>query len=397
MLHQQQPGSKRMALVDDAIIPMVAALSRAHPDTISLGQGVVYYPPPPEVMQYIEAMQHNDAYHRYGPIAGFDWLHQALKAKLAERNGIRLTSSQCLFVTAGANMAFNALVLALCDSGDEIILLAPYYFNHKMTIEMCSCRAVIVPTDDAYQPIVERIADAITNKTRAIVSISPNNPSGRIYAPETLVAINDLCAARGIYHISDEAYEDFVASTQQHYSPGSRSGAEQHTLSLFSFSKSYGLASWRVGYMVVPSVLAPAINKVQDNILICPPTVSQLAALACLEVGRDYIEQHIQTISENRNKVLKALAPLAQEALIEKPQSDGALYVFVNLKNKVCDETLLKDLIVKYQVAVIPGFTFGDAYQHYIRISYGALLGEQLDTALHSLLGGLRDLLRPAP
>lgn len=394
MTNTRFPRSRRMAVVEDAIIPIVADLTRAYPETISLGQGVVYYPPPPEVEHYIGAMMRKPEYHRYGPIAGFDWLLEALKTKLAKRNGIRLSAQQSVFVTAGANMAFNALVLALCDTDDEMILLAPYYFNHKMTIEMCHCRAVIVPTDDDYQPIVERIADAITAKTRAVVTISPNNPSGRIYPPSTLAEINRLCAARGIYHISDEAYEDFIAEGQQHYSAGSQANTEQHTLSLFSFSKSYGLASWRVGYMVVPNTLVPAINKVQDNILICPPTVSQLAALACLEMGQTYIQKHIEQISENRIRALSVLTPLAEAGLIRTPQSDGALYVFLNLKNKLFDNTVLKDLIIKHRVAVIPGFTFGDDYQHHIRVSYGALTGEKLDTALHYLVTGLGILLK---
>ncbi|MBC6414155.1 MAG: pyridoxal phosphate-dependent aminotransferase [Chromatiales bacterium] len=384
--------SQRMAVVEDAVIPQVNALVRKHRGTISLGQGVVYYPPPPNVMRVAEKTMSDKAYHLYGPVAGLDELQTALAEKLKSKNNIVLNDEQCLYITAGANMAFNAVVLALCDVGDEIILLAPYYFNHKMTIEMCNCKAVIADTDADYYPVIAHIEAAITDKTRAVVSISPNNPSGRIYSAQTLSDINALCAEHQIYHISDEAYEEFVDQQHPHFSPGSLPDSAAHTISMFSFSKSYGLASWRIGYAVVPRTLETAIDKVQDNILICPPTICQFAALECLRSATDYIKAHIKQIAYNRQLCQQMLNELTHQEIITPPITEGALYTFVALQNRDCDFAMIEKLITDYQVAVIPGNAFGAHYKHCIRISYGALPATQLTVGLERLVNGLNRL-----
>ena len=389
---RKQFQSRRMAIVEDAVIPIVNALIRKYPDTISLGQGVVHYPPPPEVASAIKKMMSQKEYHLYGPVAGIDELKTALKNKLKSKNNIALSDEQCLFITAGANMAFNAIVLALCDPDDEIIVLAPYYFNHKMTLEMCNCKAVIVNTDENYQPVVEHIAAAITPKTRAVVSISPNNPSGRIYSAQTLAAINALCTEHRIYHISDEAYEDFTDETHSHFSPGSLPNSASHTISMFSFSKSYGFASWRIGYMTVPRTLESAISKVQDNILICPPTISQFAALECLKSGDAYVKEQMQQIAANRELCRMMLGDLADKGLIEPPHIEGALYAFIALRDKVCNLATIEKLIADFGIAVIPGDAFGSHYKHCMRVSYGALSTERLELGLERLAKGLGSL-----
>ena len=388
----EQFQSHRMTIVEDAVIPLVNALIRKYPGTLSLGQGVVYYPPPPTVLDAIKRVMSCEEHHLYGPVAGLDELRTALKDKLQSKNNITLSDKQRLFITAGANMAFNAIVLALCDPGDEIIILAPYYFNHKMTIEMCSCKAVVVNTDENYQPVITRIAEAISTKTRAIVSISPNNPSGCIYSAQTLSAINALCAEHHIYHISDEAYEDFTNQTHAHFSPGSHPDSATHTISIFSFSKSYGFASWRIGYMIVPCELDSAIHKVQDNILICPPTVSQFAALECLKSGADYVEDRMQQIVANRELCRSMLRALADKGLIKPPHVEGALYAFIALSDRVCDIAAIEKLVVDFGVAVIPGYAFGRQYNNCIRVSYGALSTKRLEVGLTRLAKGLSSL-----
>ncbi len=175
-------------------------------------------------------------------------------------------------------MAFFNAVLAIADPGDEIILLAPYYFNHEMALAMLNCRARVVPLDRDYQIDIEAVRGAVNEKTRAVVTISPNNPSGAVYPRAALTAINALCRERGLYHIHDEAYEYFIYDGAEHFSPGSLPGAGEHTISLYSLSKAYGFASWRIGYMVAPEPMFEAIRKAQDTILICPPVVSQYAA-----------------------------------------------------------------------------------------------------------------------
>ena len=380
--------------ITEPVIPVINRLAAEHPGTISLGQGVVFYPPPPGALKQAAARMNDAGRHAYGPVEGITALREAIGRKLARRNGITVGGGTSVFVTAGANMAFNALILAVCDPGDEVILPAPYYFNHQMTVEMCGCRAVTVQTGEHCRPVVERIAAAITPKTRAVVTVSPNNPTGRVYPGALLTDINQLCARRGIYHISDEAYEDFTYGNHRHFSPGALPGAGAHTLSLFTLSKSYGMASWRVGYMVIPDVLHDDITKVQDNVLICTPTISQLAAAQCLDQERDYLRKQRSLIETNRALCLERLEALSGEGLVEPPCAEGALYIFLKMRRR-CDDVRLAEMLVReHRVAVIPGSAFGPHDSACLRISYGALPPAGIGEGVQRLVDGLRQCLR---
>jgi len=210
-------------------------------------------------------------------------LIERIKEKLERENHIKVTSKNRICVTGGANLGFINALLSIASRGDEIILFAPYYFNYEMAIRMVDCVPVVVPTDDNYQISFEYLKNAITPRTRAIVTISPNNPSGVVYKEQDLRTVNRICKENNIFHISDEAYEYFVYDNTKHFSSGSIPEAENHTISLYSLSKAYGFASWRIGYMVYPAILHQAIQKVQDTILICPPVISQYSAIGALE------------------------------------------------------------------------------------------------------------------
>jgi aspartate/methionine/tyrosine aminotransferase len=291
-------------------------------------------------------------------------------------------------VTAGSNMGFVNALLAMTQPGDEIILQTPYYFNHEMAIAMASCRAVLVPTDENYQLQIESIQAAITPRTRAIVTISPNNPTGVVYPSETLWAVNMLCQERGIYHISDEAYEYFTYDGVEHISPAQFDPGCQHTISLFSLSKAYGFASWRIGYMAIPAHLLESIQKIQDTILICPPVVSQYAALGALSVGRGYCAEKLAAIAAVRQSVLMSLQSLQDFCTV--PKAEGAFYVLLKLNTPLSAMTLTERLIKEHGVAVIPGTAFGMKQGCYLRVAYAALETQTVREGCDRLVAGLR-------
>ena len=241
----------------------------------------------------------------------------------------RVDGDTTIVVTAGANLAFANALLAITDLGDEVILQTPYYFNHEMAIVMAGCRPVPVATDDRYQLQPEAIRRAITPRTRAVVTISPNNPSGAVYGEAALREVNDICREHGLYHINDEAYEYFTYGEAQHFSPGSIEGSAAHTISLYSLSKAYGFASWRIGYMVIPSDLFESVQKIQDTLLICAPVISQYAALGALSVGREYCFSKMNAISRVRDYVLEELDTIRD--LCTVPAAEGAFYVLLRL------------------------------------------------------------------
>jgi aspartate/methionine/tyrosine aminotransferase len=383
----QMPLSTRMQAVQQPIIPVVAELIRQHPGTISLGQGVVHYGPPAEAINRYERFLADPQNHKYKSVEGIPELTEALTQKTTAENGLEVGPRSRIVVTAGGNMAFFNALLAIADPGNEIILLAPYYFNHEMAVAMLNCRAVNVPLDADYQIDIAAVRRAATDRTRAIVTISPNNPSGAVYPRQALTDINDLCRERQIYHISDEAYEYFVFDGARHFSPGSLPGAAEHTISLYSFSKAYGFASWRVGYMVIPESLSVAVRKAQDTILICPPVVSQQAAVGALAAGPSYCRRQIERVAEVRHMVLDELAAVRSFCVI--PPALGAFYLLLRVDTPLDSMTVVERLVREFGVAVIPGTTFGIQQGCHLRVAYGALDADTIVEGIGRLVRGL--------
>jgi len=379
-----------MAGVQPPIIPIIHQLIKDHPGTISLGQGVVHYGPPPSALQAAVAFASRPtaealADHRYGSVGGTPPLRDALVAKLAAENGIHVEDPRELLVSAGANMAFVNAVLAIADPGDEVILLSPYFFNHEMAVEIAGCRPVVVATDDRHHPVVADIERAIGPRTRAVVTNSPNNPSGAVYAEQTLAEISRLCGQRGVYHIHDEAYEYFTYGTP-HFSPGSLDGVRNHTISLFSLSKSYGFASWRIGYMTMPAHLWEAVSKIQDTLLICPPVVAEAAAVGALQAGRDYCTAQRAQTEAVRASALDALREA--EDLVDVPTAEGAFYLLLKVNAELDPMELTRLLVARHRVAVLPGTAFG-LEGCYVRVSYGALSPADAAEGIGRLVEGL--------
>ena len=217
-----------------------------------------------------------------------------------------------------------------------------------MAIVMANAKPILVPTDNNYQLDIDSIKKAITPRTRAIVTVSPNNPSGAVYSANLLEEINQLCAKYGIYHINDEAYEYFIFDDNRHFSPSSRSNAAEHTISLYSMSKSYGFASWRIGWMTFPKSLEAALKKIQDTIIICPPVISQYAALGALKADPKFIPEKLATLNNIRSLIRSRLKELEEEKLANISPSSGALYYLIRPKSNLPS--------IEYATSLIRGF-----------------------------------------
>ena len=383
--------ANRMEQVQTPVIPVVGELIRQHPGTISLGQGVVHYGPPLQAFAHIEAFLRDPELHKYQAVHGIPTLLAEIEKKLAQDNHVTIDDSNLIVVTAGGNMAFMNAVLAITDPGDEIILSVPYYFNHEMAIVMASCKAVLVATDENYQLRPEALAAAITDKTRAIVTVSPNNPTGAVYSENSLRAVNEICRRHNIYHINDEAYDYFVYDDAKHFSPASIAGSSDHTISLYSLSKAYGFASWRIGFMVIPERLFTAVRKIQDTILICPTVISQFVAVGAMQVGADYCRGYLQGLAEVRKLVQQELQPINSFCAV--PPADGAFYFLLRLDTKLKPLELVERLVREHRVAAIPGDAFGMNEGCYLRVAYGALQKETVAEGVGRLVSGLKSII----
>jgi aspartate/methionine/tyrosine aminotransferase len=381
--------SNRAAGVQLPIIPIAAGWIAETPGTISLGQGVVHYGPPPAALAAIPEFLATVPHHRYIPDAGLPELRKAFEEKLRAENGIDAPYERRIYATAGANQAFLNAILAICDPGDEVILLSPYYFNHEMAIALASAVPVPVPVGERHQPDLPAIAAAVTERTRAIVTVSPNNPTGAVYPRETLAAIHRLCASLGIYHVSDEAYEYFTYGDARHFSPGSLGG--EHVISLYSLSKAYGMASWRVGFLVAPEHLHRDLMKIQDTVVVSGPAISQFVGLRAMREGRGYCASHLPSLAAVREEVLARLAALPD--LVDVPPATGAFYLFVKVNTGMSAIALSERLVREHKVAVIPGETFGVTRGCWLRIAYGSLREKTVVEGMDRLVTGLRAIL----
>jgi aspartate/methionine/tyrosine aminotransferase len=387
LLSNTKTMNNRMESVQSPIIPVVGELIRNNPGTISLAQGVVSYQPPNQAVEYLSKFLADDSNNLYKAVEGIPLLLKAITEKLQKFNRIEINENNYIFVTAGSNMAFMNAILAITSIGDEVILNAPYYFNHEMAVTMAGCYPKIVKCDENYQLSCPEIEKAITPKTKAIVTISPNNPTGVVYSEAALQQVNKICRQRGIYHISDEAYEYFTYDGVKHISPGSFANSSNHTISLYSLSKAYGFASWRIGYMVIPKHLLEAVKKVQDTNLICPPVISQYAAVGALQAESNYLSQNITALAEVRELVITSLKSL--DGLCNFSPAAGAFYFFLKVNTEIKDINLLEKLIREYKVAVIPGGTFGMDNGCYLRVAYGALKKETIKEGMDRLIRGI--------
>ena len=330
--------------------PVIQELHDAFtPDTLSLAQGVPFFPPPKKALSTLGKRLKEQKYHTYSGDAGLSELRWALTEKLREENGLNVLAEQVM-VTAGANQAFVNAVLAVAEAGDEIILISPYYFNHEMALRMLNIKPVVVPTGPNYLPDPEAIQEAVGPRTRALVTISPNNPTGAVYPKALLQELNQLCQDMDIVHISDETYEYFTHGEEPHHSPGA--GADYHnTINLFSFSKAYGMSGWRLGYMSYPKELHPELLKIQDTLVICPSVASQLLGLECLKLGKSYLKPHLPRLRASRRIMLELAGGLKE--LANLPEASGGYYLYLQIDSLLSGREMAFQLLKRDRKSVV--------------------------------------------
>jgi len=375
--------------IQEAPIQKLLMESNVPEDVVSLGQGVPFFPPPPEAVQAAKDSLDTDAGFRYSEDAGFLSLRVAASKKLEQKNGISADPETSVMITSGANQAFLNIAMAITSPGDEMILLSPYYFNHVMALQLIGCKPVMSSTDEQHQPVLDDIFSKVTEKTRAIITISPNNPTGAVYAPGALKDINVYCRDHGLYHISDEAYEDFIFDNAEHVSPGAFDPTLNHTVSLFSFSKSFGMPGYRIGYMVYPPRLNKEILKVQDTLVICPSGPAQAAAEAALTQTPDYPSRFVSPMNEVRELFKQELSNIRG---VQMSLTRGGYYFLLRLDTDASSWDISKKLIEEFKVITIPGNVFGDERTS-IRLAYGNIDIETAKVGLRRLKEGLASLM----
>ena len=368
----------------DALNTRMAEINAAGGDVISLGQSVPFFGPPPEMIEAVrDALDSfGPRLHTYGPDAGIPELREALARKLTDFNGVEVDPDRQLLVTPGSNQAFMVTMMTILDPGDEVAIASPYYFNHHMAIELCRgvVREIPLSEENGFQMTLEDVESVLTPHTKAVVIISPNNPTGTVYDPEEVVAIARSLTERGIYVITDDAYEVFCYDGTRHVSPSAVVESSELLITLGSLSKTLGMTGWRIGYIAADHGLIRQALKVQDAMAICAPIVAQVAAVAALEQMPEYPQSMIGEINERRD--------LLQSVVDETPalhwhRTDGALFALVRADAVGGDRRELEsELLERAHVVTVPGSAFGSQWSDFIRISYGCSPRDRYEEAL---------------
>ena len=335
-------------------------------DVIALGRGDPDFRTPVHIAEAAKRAIDDDRTHYTHP-GGLPELRAAIAAKLRQRFGLQYTADEVV-VTAGVQEAMMLCMLALVDDGDEVLIAAPRFTSYDMAVEMCGGRCVSVPTyeRDNFALMPEELERRITDRTRVIVLVTPNNPTGAVTPSEAVRAIARIAQKHNLLVISDEIYAELIFPGSEHLSIATLPGMKERTVTLNGFSKAYAMTGWRVGYLAAPAEWVRMVLEPRHTLSINTSTPSQWAALAALTGPQDAAEQMYAAYAERRAFMMGALDDLG----FTYGHPGGAFYLYVNVERwglpaSVFCERLLREA----RVLLFPGTLFADTDDRYVRMS----------------------------
>jgi len=324
---------------------------------INLGQGTSQIPTPPEVIKSAQAAI-QEGLNRYCPAQGIAELLNAFVKKLADFNHINVETNQVL-ITAGATGAFETVVQALVVPGDEVIMFRPFYPYHRNAVIR---NRGIVKVCELHSPkwefSKEEFSKCFTSKTKLIVITTPNNPTGKVFTREELGWIGNAAKERGVWVVVDEVYEYLTYDGRKHVSLASIPGMENSTITMGSFSKTYSITGWRVGYLSAPANIMPQLIAISDQLYVCAATPFQYAiARSLVSLPSSYYEDMRQSYEHKREMT----ATMLRNAGFDFTLPEGAYYFLVSTRRrfpKLTATEVLDQMIAKAGIGAVPTIDF---------------------------------------
>jgi aspartate aminotransferase len=370
-------------------------LSAAGENIISFAAGEPDFPTPPEVVEAAIEACRDPRMHHYTPTAGLPELREAIAETSQLHSGTEIAATNVL-VTSGTKQAVAHAFTTLLDPGDEVLITSPYWVTFPEAILLAGGVPVVVPADEArgFRVSVDDLERHLTPRTKALLFVSPSNPTGAVYPEARMEEIGKWAEERGLWVVSDEIYQHFTyGDVRFHSLPEVVPAIADQTIRFNGTSKSYAMTGWRVGWLIAPKPFVAAAGNLQSHVCGNISNVSQWAALAALRSGTASVERMREAFAKRRGAILAGLERLPG---FECPPPDGAFYVFPsvagllgrNIAGRRVDtsEQLAGLLLDEAKVAVVPGEAFG-APGH-LRFSY-ALADDQLEEGMariHRLL-----------
>ena len=300
-----------------------------------------------------DAALNNPDAHLYGPVLGLPALRAEIASQWSAAYGGAVRASE-VAITQGCNQAFCAVMATLAGAGDEVILPTPWYFNHKMWLDMQGVTTVPLPTGEGLIPDAGSAAALITPRTKAIVLVSPNNPGGVEYPAETVTAFRDLARAQGIALIVDETYRDFDSRTGRPHDLFADPNWPDTFIHLYSFSKAYRLTGHRVGAVVASEARLAQIEKFLDTVAICPSQLGQIGALWGMRNLSQWLAGERAEILTRRAAMITGFHALPDWKLL----GCGAYFAYVEHPYPMASDVLCKRLVTEAGVLMLPGTMF---------------------------------------
>jgi aminotransferase len=307
----------------------------------------------------------------YSETSGLVKLREEIVKKLKRDNNINASISQ-IVVTVGAIEGLSAAVMALVDAGDEVIFPSPTYSTHIRQVVIASGKPVFVPTieEEGFRLDLGGIKNAITPKTKAILYCTPSNPTGTVFSEGDLRKLAEIVLENDLMVITDEAYEYFVYDEENHFSIASIPEMRKNVVSCFTFTKTYAMTGWRIGYLHADEELIPHIGKAHIPFAICAPVVSQYAALAALQGSQDCVVRFKEHYREMRDLMCGRLDNLPSVFEYQKPGGSYLMFPRIVIDEGKDSATFCKELLRKGKVSTTPGVAFGPTGESHLRLSF---------------------------
>ncbi|MBI2105861.1 pyridoxal phosphate-dependent aminotransferase [Candidatus Woesearchaeota archaeon] len=363
--------SEREKHLPNYTLPELLRILHESRTIISMGAGEPDFSAPSPLLRYASSIVHKTSH--YAPTQGLKELREAICKKLKKENKIS-TNTENIIVTTGSQEAIFASLITTTDPADNVLIPNPGYLAYYPAVELGGAKPVsyFLKEKDHFQPDPDEIKKLANKKTAGIIINSPSNPTGQVYSKKLLEEIADIARNKNIYIYSDEAYERLIYDDEKHISIASLNGMKDYVISLFTFSKSYAMCGFRIGYAVVPKKVSDPLMESSHFLTISAPHLGQLVAVKALSLPNRHIDRMVRAYDRRRKYLVKRLN---KTGLITK-MPKGAFYAFSNIRHitKKNSYDFSQDLLKKAKVAVVPGTEFGNHGEGFIRFSYATKL-----------------------
>ena len=359
--------SKIISLDDESFRSELLGIASKMDDVIPLGRGDPDFHTPKHIVEAAKkALDENK--HHYTPPNGLPELRNAISKNFKQKYSLDYNIDE-IVVTAGVQESIALAMLSLLERDDEVLITSPRFTTYDLTVRMCNAIPVPIPTYEKnnFALMPDIIEQKITNKTKLIVLVSPNNPTGAVTPPENIKKIADIAIKHNLIVIADEIYADLIYENHEHLSIGTLENMKERTLTLNGFSKTYAMTGWRIGYIAGPEDIAVKMSEIRHSLSINSCTFSQYGALAALEGPQEEIIKMKEEYNLRRKFCMRAL----DEIGFTYGDPGGAFYIYTNVsKSGLSASNFCKKLLENTGVLLFPGTLFGDEEDKYIRLSY---------------------------